>query len=201
MSSTGAELIVLLHGIRSANALLRRNRIAAIVEVVVAPFGSIVLEQVLFTPDRRGEEIQDSKQFLDAVGGRLLQHREPEISRAQSCSSLWRPPLTGTPPRALRYSADSVSTLVDGGFHFSCFVHDYAVRRAIRKALVTGLTLVGVRNAGPNGVLSYYLQLATESRLICVALNSVLPSGVPLGGTPPLTWLESHRHLPAPTQC
>jgi ureidoglycolate dehydrogenase (NAD+) len=49
-----------------------------------------------------------------------------------------------------------------------------------------GLALVGARNGGVSGLLGYYSQMATEERLIGVAMNSALSAVVPPGGITPL---------------
>jgi len=75
------------------------------------------------------------------------------------------------------------SALVDGGFHFSYFVHQTAMSLAIEKARASGLAMVGTRNGGASGPLGYYAQLAADAGLVGVALNSAPAVVVPPGGT------------------
>src|SRR5215831_2888063 len=89
--------------------------------------------------------------------------------------------------RALTIQRESpVRALVDGGFHFSCFVHFTAMKLAIDKAKKNDLALVGVRNGGVSGLLVYYSQMATEAGLIGIGINSALSVVVPPGGVTPL---------------
>lgn len=78
------------------------------------------------------------------------------------------------------------SALLDGGYHFPVFVHDTAMKLAIKKAKTSGIGLVGVRNAGLSGLLGYYTQLAAEAGLIGIACNTTPSLVVPPGGTTPL---------------
>jgi len=89
--------------------------------------------------------------------------------------------------RALTIQRGSpIRALVDGGFHFSCFVHYTAMKLAIDKAKKNDLALVGVRNGGVSGLLGYYSQMATEAGLIGIGINSALSVVVPPGGVTPL---------------
>ncbi len=89
--------------------------------------------------------------------------------------------------RALTIQRETpLRALVDGGFHFSCFIHHTAMKLAIDKAKTNDLALVGVRNGGVSGLLGYYSQMATEAGLIGIAINSALSVVVPPGGVTPL---------------
>lgn len=81
---------------------------------------------------------------------------------------------------------------VDGGFHLSLYVHDFATTVAINKALEVGISIVSVRNAGVSGALGYFAERMALAGLVGIALNStpitvVAPgSYVPTLGTNPL---------------
>lgn len=79
-----------------------------------------------------------------------------------------------------------VSALVDGGFHHAYFVNHTAMELVIKKAGISGLSMVAVRKSGGSGILSYYTRTIAEAGFIGLVLANAPATVVPTGGLEPL---------------
>lgn len=79
-----------------------------------------------------------------------------------------------------------VSALLDGGNRHGCVVAYRAMTMAIDKARQTGISVVGIHNAGNIGMVGYYVKLATDEGLIGIAMGHTPAVVVPYGGAQPI---------------
>ena len=91
-------------------------------------------------------------------------------------------------PRAeVRFVRDEGAVgLLDGGNGFGQAAACKAMRRAIEKAGVHGIGLVGVRNSNHFGIASYYAMAALEAGMIGLVLTNASPAMNPFGTMTPL---------------
>ena len=95
-----------------------------------------------------------------------------------------------------------VSAQVDGGFHLSWYVHQFAADLVAAKAAEAGIAVVSVGNAGVSGALGYLAERIASNGLVGLTANSspvtvVAPGGtVPTLGTNPLAIAVPRREAP-----
>lgn len=91
------------------------------------------------------------------------------------------------PKAEVKFIRDEGATgLLDGGNGFGQVAGCEAMLRAIEKARMHGIGLVGVRNSNHFGIASFYAMMALESGMIGAVLTNASPAMNPYGSITPI---------------